>query len=716
MGSESPYKEKVYQLLDNDPLIDEKTALIAVGCVVSTWYAWKKKYFTDELPERKKAQDRLLKRKTKKHKNNKKVKYEVVAIIPKDKWQDFCEFVGYKGYKDTTGKIILDHTFIIIEETISNPVYIEATEEMPMEFIPEQSRSPTVIIKKKQFTYPYYPGEAIPEPIDDDTQEEVGILWYQLEGFIIIESNDNILILWPRGHGKTWLLAWYIEWNMKHSKYKAMYLSITDVVNDVADWVFDWADINNHVPTANKSKGSQSQRRQTPTSFTLKNGSKFKIFSVMDKKVRGKHGYTIFMDDIIEEGSQTRPSKQRDLERKWNATHSKMRRNKLVIVNTRIYEDDFIEYLMKQFTNKHKIMLKRKPQDAGKWLLTINLLTPFIEAKDGEVEDKDGFLLTSEGRRVLIAPELYTLEYFEAESIADFESYMAEYMQKPTSMEGGMVDENDIKYVDRPFWKEVQAICIAVDSTESDLDSTDMCGIVSCAMLKSSEKKNYPEFVFLDADVRKMPFRTLKKTDPNGKITIHQGIMETISFFMEQYEAQYINVIFYIAIETQGGGKFIIKEALNNKDKWPWFRYMTGDRKKEKRPEDLGLKDYGIRHTQQKVARVFSELRYPIKQAYVKFAKNLFGSVFIRQLLTYPKGKFDDGPDAGGMAKDELAKRWHYYGQIVEPYAGVMAAFKSYNEGKYKNKTKDFVFQPQGSKELEGIKNKIKRKMRGIFG
>ncbi len=294
----------------------------------------------------------------------KKNKYEVVAIIPKHQWQDFCEFVGYRGYKTPEGKIVIDHTYTLedIEYTDYNGI--------------KQFR------KGNRWNYPYYDGEAEPKPEDEETREETGILLYQLAGFKFIEEHDNILILWPRGHGKTWLLAWYIEWNMKHSLYKAMYLSITDVYNDVADWVYDWADINGHIPEAHKAKGAQSQRRQTPKSFTLKNGSKFKVFGVMDKKVRGKHGYTIFMDDVIEEGSERNPSRQRDLERRWNATLSKMRRGKLIIVNTRVYKGDFIEYLINQFERKYNIMLDRKPEDATKWKLHMFILTPYIKYND----------------------------------------------------------------------------------------------------------------------------------------------------------------------------------------------------------------------------------------------------------------------------------------------------------------------------------------------
>lgn len=289
---------------------------------------------------------------------------QVVAVIPKNKWQDFCEFCGYRGYKDKDGKVHIDHTFTLVD--------FEYTDYKG----DKQTR------KKKQWKYPYYPGEAVPAPVDEETQEEIGILLYQLAGFRFIEDNDNILILWPRGHGKTWLLAWYIEWNMKHSLYKVMYLSITDVYNDVANWVYDWADIQDYIPEAHKTKGAQAQRRQTPKSFTLKNGSMFKAYPIKAKEIRGKHGFHIYMDDVVEEGSESNPSYQRALERRWNATLSKMRRGKLIIVNTRVYRGDFIEYLINQFAKKHAIMSDRMPEDANKYKLHTFILTPYIKHND----------------------------------------------------------------------------------------------------------------------------------------------------------------------------------------------------------------------------------------------------------------------------------------------------------------------------------------------
>jgi len=341
-----------------------------------------KRDYLDEVTDYWGKKKVLFKRKSKK-------KAPEFIVLPKSEWQLFREFVGYI---DDEGKI--------------------------------------------------HEGEAIPEPIDVDTGEFKGVLWYQEEGFEIIEYNDNILILWPRGHGKTWLLAWYIEWNMKHSVYKAMYLSITDVINDVADWVYEWAFANNLL--AEGDNVDKTIRRSTPKNFRLTNGSKFKIFSIMDKKIRGKHDYTIFLDDIIEEGSLTHPSYQRMLERRWNSTISKMRRQKLVIVNTRVYEGDFIEYLVKQFENKQKIMNQKKPGDTYKWDLYIDLRTPFLPAPPDEPSDAEGFWIDENGERLLLAPELYTLEHFEAMEADDYESFMAEMMQNPTSIRGGMLNPEDL--------------------------------------------------------------------------------------------------------------------------------------------------------------------------------------------------------------------------------------------------------------------------------
>lgn len=480
-------------------------------------------------------------------------------------------------------------------------------------------------------------------------------MWYQEEGFNIIEYNDNILILWPRGHGKTWLLAWYIEWNMKHSIYKAMYLSMTDVINDVADWVFEWAFENSLL--AEGANVEKTIRRNTPKSFKLLNGSKFKIFSVMDKKIRGKHDYVIFMDDIIEEGSQTHPSYQRMLERRWNSTISKMRRNKLIIVNTRVYEGDFIEYLMKQFHEKHKIMLKRKPEDASKWKLHVDVKTPFLEAKEDEPQDDEGFIIDPEtGDRLLLAPELYTLEHFQAMEAADYESFMAEMMQNPTSIKGGMVEPDDIKYCKRPhFTDNVQMVGIGVDLSWADESPTsDMSAVVSMVMHSEGDFRDYKKrFTVVKEDVDILPLYddVFQQKERKGIFTI---IGEHFNFLRKYYPG----IPLIIAIERNSGGMIIIKVA--QRERFKWVRHCVSDKTNAIKWSREGKANVplGITHKKNKIVRVFGELRQSIKSHEMQFDWICEATIYMAQILAFPKGKHDDAPDTTGMIKDELNRRW----------------------------------------------------------
>lgn len=532
-------------------------------------------------------------------KNKKKKKTKEFIILPKKEWQEFKEFVGFV---DEEGNI--------------------------------------------------HEGEAIPEPIDVDTGDFIGILRYQLEGFDIIEYNDNILILWPRGHGKTWLLAWYIEWNMKHSVYKAMYLSITDVINDVADWVYEWA--FSHDLLAEGENVDKTIRRSSPKNFRLTNGSKFKIFSIMEKKVRGKHDYTIFMDDIIEEGSLTHPSYQRMLERRWNSTISKMRRNKLVIVNTRVYEGDFIEYLMKQFDTKQKIMDKKKPEERSKWELYKDIRTPFIEAKPGEPCDEQGFLLNDEGERVLLAPELYDLEYFEAMEAEDFESFMAEMMQDPTSIQGGMLSPDDIIYRKRPLFDEnVKMVGIGVDLSWADeSDTADMSAVVSMAMHgELVNKKLEKRFTVLKEDVELLPLYDTPE---------QKGIFSVIDEHARFLVKYYPNIPLIIAIERNSGGMVIIKVA--QRERFWWVRRCVSDKAVAIKWEKDGSVNVplGITHKKNKIVRIFGGLQHSIKTGETQFDWSCEATVYMAQLLSFPKGKHDDGPDATEMIKDELNRRWSH--------------------------------------------------------
>jgi hypothetical protein len=89
----------------------------------------------------------------------------------------------------------------------------------------------------------------------------------------------------------------------------------------------------------------------------------------------------------------------------------------------------------------------------------------------------------------------------------------------------------------------------------------------------------------------------------------------------------------------------------------------------------------------------------------------------MQQVVTFPKGRFDDGVDAGGMSKDELAKRWITKAISENPYAGVAEAFRNYtkNEEKRIVREGEAIFDLPVCKELEAIKRKEKQRRKGIF-
>ncbi len=497
-----------------------------------------------------------------------KKKYDFV-IIPKKNWQPFREFVGYIDEAGTIHK-----------------------------------------------------GEAVPEPIDQDTGEYKGILWYQEEGFQIIELNENILILWPRGHGKTWLLAWYIEWNMKHSAYKCMYLSITDVINDVADWVFLWAWDNNLL--AEGDLVEKAIRRNTPKTFNLVNGSKFKIYSVMDKAIRGKHDYVIFMDDVIEEGSETHPSRQRELERRWDSTLSKIRRSKLVIVNTRVYEGDFIQYLVDQFDRKHEIMKTRRPEKAHLWSLTIDVRTPYLD----------------EEQTKLLAPELYTLEHFEAMKAENIRTFYSEMMQDPRPQIGGMWEESDIHYVNSWIdFRYYDRCAIAVDFAWSEKETSNYTAIITLLRVEASliGQLGYKYLVIWEI-IARMPVRTVLDHNTNEE---KEGILESIQRTFELAQAYFPEhmVSILVPVEMNSGGKIIVDQARREMDIFTFAEYIVE-----------------VNHRKDKVKRIEAESEQPVKNGTMSFLKGLKDGLLIDQMLVFPKGKFDDGPDAMSMGKNELTK------------------------------------------------------------
>lgn len=477
----------------------------------------------------------------------------------------------------------------------------------------------------------------------------LGILDYEVEIMVLLYtlSNagyENLALLMSRGQGKTYIFAWDEQIHLKHFKYNYMMLSETNARRKVGNWIYVWALRNNLLKEPEKYA-----RKSTYQHFELINGNRMDIYKYSEEDLVGEHDYIIKMDDVVKRKWRERPTENQKMIDHYQSNINYIIRAGLHLTGTCKFEGDPLSHIIKNTED-----------------MVIIIYTPFIKCPHNNVVYNQTFEVETYDicdickDKALLAPQIHSYNELNGKMHEDWEAWYAEAMQDPKPMKGGMVDDTDLEWVNRPFFTEVQLICIAVDSTESDLDSVDMCGIVSCAMLKPKTPEDNPEFVFLDADVRKMPFRTL--IDDDGKE--HRGIMETIGFLNKMYEIHYPGVTVIIAIERQGGGLFVIKEARANPKDHPWVNKLIGERKLEKKPMEVGLNELGIKHTKAKVPRVYSELRFPIKNKQVMFANNLFGSEFITQVCTFPKGKYDDGADAGGMAKDECLKRWSPKGKI----------------------------------------------------
>jgi hypothetical protein len=96
------------------------------------------------------------------------------------------------------------------------------------------------------------------------------------------------------------------------------------------------------------------------------------------------------------------------------------------------------------------------------------------------------------------------------------------------------------------------------------------------------------------------------------------------------------------------------------RERFWWLKYCVSDKLeavKWTREGDTNIK-LGITHKKNKIVRIFGELRHSIQTHETRFDWICEATTFMAQLLAFPKGKYDDGPDACGMIKDELLRRW----------------------------------------------------------
>ena len=544
--------------------------------------------------------------------------------------KDFVEFVGFRGYYNKKKHPIVDTTHTYKEIEVIDPNTNEVIE----------------IEKIYRFKYRYYPGTAHPEPVDEN-KVIWGILPHEVEAFHKIRRylKTGIMFKWPRGAGKTYVATWFIEWTMERLAYPWLYLSETAIMSDVAFWIWQWAKKGNQVIRADRG-----DKLNTYTQFELKNGAVLRIYKYMDEKSVGQHGWYLAFDDIIKKKWSERPSDIKKAKQQWTYALSNIKRKGLMIFGTRKFIGDPLEFL-------EKVLPK----------MYIEVKTPYI--MEGIFPDWE-IVYDDTGKEIIWCPELYTHESLnerkivaEDDDVDPLEAFNAEMMQDPRSLKGGMVSPEDIEFRKRPHFSEnVQMVGIGVDlSWEDEKDTSDMCAVVSCVShALEIDKKWYKRFTFIKADVDRMPLYDETK---NG--IFRKGVFTFILEHFKFLRLNYPGIILIIAIERNSGGTIVIKVA--QREKFEWIRFCISDKKEAVKWDREGNSNVpiGVVHKKNKIARVFGELQNSIKahEAHagheIQFDWGLEDSVFISQTEGFPKMKHDDGPDSGGMIKDELNRRWN---------------------------------------------------------
>lgn len=536
-------------------------------------------------------------------------------------------------------------------------------------------------------------GESNPEPIDDITGDYIGIVSYQADAIIDYRDNVNLLTIWSRGFGKSWVREWIIEISMKYEADKFLYFSLTDAAYRASNEVYIWGQNNNAIVDSETVKVAKkiSGRRSSYQKFTLINGAQFEVHGIMTSSTLGYHGWIIIFDDIIDKLHQKLPHIQKRLEARWNSQYSKIRRKKLCIDNTRKYPGDFFDYIINQFETKQEAFIRKKGTISNKYTLFISHKTPYEEFQyKGDIinyrkffKDFEKGLIVFDTNKI-IAPWFEPSD-FEIMRLENLSSFNSEILGIPQELEGGMIKPGDILYAKRPHFSElVQMGGTGIDPADTEDENNDYCAVVSMVMHEEViEKEIHKRFTTYKSNVE----RTLARNhvvesdantpydwiDDNGN-RIKRGLIEIIQDHCEYFRLQYSNKTYIVALERNRSGIAYIEQALHmlrnhekveiRKGVWvrtTWPKYLVEDpnqAKKFKKGSKNNVR-LGVTHDQEKKTRIYGELKYSIENHEHRFTFDQEESLLIGQLKVYPNGKHDDGPDADGMIKDELDKRWN---------------------------------------------------------
>lgn len=558
---------------------------------------------------------------------------------------EVMQFVGFRGRLDKNGKCHLD---------------MKGAEHRGEAFPP-----PIVLVTKK--------NRDNLKRITGKTEEElkhryfIGILRYELELMVLTRflswmGYTDFLRLLPRGHGKTFMNSWDDQIDLKWFQQNIMMLSETSARFKVGNWIYLWSHYNGYLMNP-----EAYARKNTYQHFELLNGTRMDIYKYMEENLVGEHNYILVMDDVVKKKWKSRPTDCERAKEQWNSNISLVIHPIMRADGTRKFEGDPLQHFME--TIEELVIIK---------------MSPFVECPHDN-RNPDGTFDPCPicKNDCLLAPEIHSYEDLMAKKEEDYDAWNSEMMQNPHALEGGMVSPEDIHYVRRPHWTEgILMGGTGVDCADTTELTNDFTGIISCLLQQEQHEDEtwHRKFIFYYSDVARRLARNsvvLEKKKPYDWIDdqgrrIVRGIIETVQLHFEVHKRFYINIPWGCAWERNKAGIAIMEQALRayrNKDvveikkgvfvklTFPAFLFpdpLQAAKRPKKSKTNVRL---GITHVKEKETRITSELQYSIVEGQACFTVDQQDTIFMQQVLKYPKGH-DDGPDAGGMIKDELNRRY----------------------------------------------------------
>lgn len=490
-------------------------------------------------------------------------------------------------------------------------------------------------------------GEAIPEPIDEITGVYMGIADYQLNFILEYRDNHNILMIWARGHGKTWEFTWIIEMCMKYEAERFLYFSLTDVAYTVADWIYIWAQNQQFVVDAETTRANKkiSGRKSTYQKFTLINGARYEVHGIRTSSTLGYHGWVIMMDDIIDEQHKRLPHLQRALQMKWDHQYSKIRRKKLVMCNTRKFAGDYFDFIIDQFEKKLVLYEAKKGVKTNKYTLYISHKTPYKNlGYSGGIPGYRKFTKALERNKIayddqkVLAPWFHP-DDFKAMKAENLKSFFAEMIGNPRPLEGGNWQKEDLKFIPgfEPF--DYEAVGIIVDPAWTISETAAQSGITMVG-LKLQMRENRRQYTVFKSFGKKLKVKKWKDKKTGKE---HDGLLD---FVERQFQWMYVyfpHVRYkFVIFELASGGQVMVDIATAEGEIYEFAAYI---------PEEYE----GYPKTD-KLDRIDSELFDVIKNQDVDFVDTLEEGGLIFQILTFPDCDYYDQVDALALAISYLRK------------------------------------------------------------